>query len=104
MKLRLGLDQPFSLAASRYFLPLLGVAVSDLIPIGIASSAMTDGAIDPGKMEDSLTSHLGDFFESISAKNAAITAKVFGGKPQQKVDLCTCEHLSSKRDTVGKHS
>ncbi|KAI1380991.1 hypothetical protein F4677DRAFT_462112 [Hypoxylon crocopeplum] len=55
--------------------------------LSITSTSLTDGAIDAGKMEDQLESKLGDFFQSVSDKNAAITAKVFGGKPQQKVDL-----------------
>ncbi|KAI1140291.1 hypothetical protein F5Y05DRAFT_377814 [Hypoxylon sp. FL0543] len=48
---------------------------------------MTDGAIDQTKMEDSLRSHLGDFFQAISNQNAAITAKIFGGQPRQKVNI-----------------
>lgn len=38
-------------------------------------------------MEDALSSHLGDFFQSISDKTVAITAKVFGGHPSQDIDL-----------------
>lgn len=38
-------------------------------------------------MEDMLSSHLGDFFQSISDKNAAITAKIFGGTPLHDVDI-----------------
>ncbi|KAI6092055.1 hypothetical protein F4821DRAFT_279480 [Hypoxylon rubiginosum] len=55
--------------------------------LAISSTSITDDAIDIGKMEDALSSHLGDFFQSISDKTVAITAKVFGGHPSQDIDL-----------------
>ncbi|XXH03390.1 hypothetical protein Hte_009791 [Hypoxylon texense] len=55
--------------------------------IGLASATLPDDSIDINKMEDVLSSHLGDFFQSISDQTAAITAKIFGGTPLHDVDL-----------------
>ncbi|KAI1758570.1 hypothetical protein GGR53DRAFT_529300 [Hypoxylon sp. FL1150] len=55
--------------------------------LAITSTSIMDASIDMGKMESELSSHLGDFFQSVSDDTAAITAKIFGGNPSHDVDL-----------------
>ncbi|KAI1081471.1 hypothetical protein F5B20DRAFT_588536 [Whalleya microplaca] len=56
--------------------------------ISIMSQTRTDkGAIDVDKLDTQLSSKLGDYFEDISDRNAALTSKLFGGKPKEDINL-----------------
>ncbi|CAJ2513382.1 Uu.00g015010.m01.CDS01 [Anthostomella pinea] len=55
--------------------------------LSITSTALTDTSLDPGQMEAHLGNALGNFFDAMSARNAALTAKIFGGTPDQDIDL-----------------
>ncbi|KAI2625084.1 hypothetical protein GGR54DRAFT_594836 [Hypoxylon sp. NC1633] len=50
--------------------------------ISLRYTWMTDGAIDPGKMEASLEDNLSHYFQDMSDHTASMTAKIFGGKPK----------------------
>ncbi|KAI0006547.1 hypothetical protein F4779DRAFT_620474 [Xylariaceae sp. FL0662B] len=65
--------------------------------LGIMSQVQTDkGAIDVDKLDAQLSSKLGEHFQRMSDRNAALTAKLFGGKPKQDIklmDLASSHHI-----------
>ncbi|KAH9904447.1 hypothetical protein F4778DRAFT_790008 [Xylariomycetidae sp. FL2044] len=55
--------------------------------LSLMGTTLTDGVLDPGKVEDELNKKLGEYFDQLSDHLAALTAKIFGGKPKDDVSL-----------------